>query len=422
MEKHIDELRWGMTKRASNGLKVVDLFCGGGVGACGVTLAGYDIVWAVDNKEYAVNTYNENIGNHAVVQDIRKTMADDIPDHDLMIATPVCKSFSFAGNGEGVDNKDFGDLSYHFYRLLKEKKPKAFLFENVDGMVSKKHRPFFDGLVKYVEEIGYVVTWKVINCYEYGVPQNRKRVLMVGIRADLNKKFEFPEVIPIEERTTIRQAIGDLPNPDIVMNSKKDIQFVNDEKATLENHSGYGIRNDEKPFIDKVPIGGNWKDLIEEDAKKFMGNAFYSGGGRTGFLRKVTFDKPAHTITSTMNGKNNAQIIDNQDKYYKGSFSPRYLSRNRQRQWDEPSFTIVSEARQLPLHPEPANYDIRKMDTYDILPPRRFTVRECLRIQTVPDWFIFDEKIDLKKQYERCSGIPSLMAYKLVIEIEKYIL
>lgn len=420
--KRIDDLRWGMVKRPQNSLKVVDLFCGAGVGACGITLAGYDIIWAVDVKDYAVNTYNNNIGCHSVVKDIRKVLPSDIPDHDLMIATPVCKTFSFAGNGEGEKNKEFGDLSYHFYKLLKSKQPKAFLFENVDGMVSQKHKPFFRNLVKMIKKVGYRVVWKVIDCYNYGVPQHRKRLMMVGLRKDLHRKFRFPEPVPEEQRTTIRQAIGDLPDPDIVMNSKKDIQFINDEKATINNHSGYGIRTDEKPFIDKIPAGGNWKNLPEEDARKFMGKAFYSGGGRTGFLRKVAFNKPAYTITSTMNGKNNSQIIDNQDKYYEGSFSPRYLSRNRQRQWDEASYTIVSEARQLPLYPEPANYDIRQMDKYDVPPPRRFTVRECLRLQTVPDWFAFDDSIDLKKQYERCSGIPSLVAYKLAIEIEKYIL
>ncbi len=413
------EPRWGMIQREKNGLKVVDLFCGAGVGACGTLLAGYEIVYAIDNQKYAVDTYNSNIGNHAVQKDIRIVMPEEIPDHDLMIATPVCKSFSFSGNGKGVKDEKYGDLSYHFVRLLKYKRPKAFLFENVNGMVSRKNKSFFKILTKMIKRAGYRVVWKVIDCYEYGVPQHRKRIFMVGIRKDLKRRFRFPKVIPKNLRTNIRYAIGDLSDPDMVLNSSKDIQFISDRKSYIDNHIGYGIRNDEKPFIDKVPIGGNWKDLDEEDARVFMGNAFESGGGRTGFLRKVAFDKPCYTITSTMNGKSNAQIIDNQDKYYKGGFSSRYLSRNRQKQWDEASFTIVSEARQLPLYPEPANYDIRKMDEYDVPPPRRFTVRECLRLQTVPDWFKFSEEIKLNKQYERCSGIPSLMAYKLLIEIEK---
>ncbi|MFJ8531417.1 DNA cytosine methyltransferase [Bacillus sp. NPDC094106] len=417
----LHELRWGMIERPRNGLTSIDLFCGAGVGACGVKLAGYQMLYAIDNKAYAVHTYNKNIGPHAVLGDIRKVNPEEIPDHDVMIATPVCKSFSFAGKGDGFDNKDFGDLPHQFFRLLKAKKPKAFLFENVNGIVSKKNKPEFEKFVKEIEDISYNVTWKVVDCYEYGVPQHRKRVFMVGIRSDLGKTFEFPEIVPENERKTIRDAIGDLPNPDKVINSSKDIQYESAKQSPFQNHIGYGIRNDEKEFVDKIPVGGNWKDLNEEDARRFMGGAFESGGGKTGFLRKVSFDKPAYTITSLMNGKNNAQIIDNQDKYYEGGFSPRYLSRNRQKQWDEASYTIVSEARQLPLYPEPANYDIRKMDMYDILPPRRFTVRECLRLQTVPDWFSFSEDIPLSKQYERCSGIPSLVAYKLTIELEKYL-
>ena len=133
-----------------------------------------------------------------------------------------------------------------------------------------------------------------------------------------------------------------------------------------------------------------------------------------------------------MIGKNNAQIIDdkelliyehkikNQEIYYEAGYSSMYLSRNRQKQWNEPSYTIVSEARQLPLYPEPNNFDIRKLNEYNIAPPRRFTVRECLRLQSVPDWFIIDETISLTKQYEIVgNGIPSLITYKIFKELEK---
>lgn len=385
-----------MEQLHGNGLTMVDFFCGAGIGAVGFKLAGFDIIDALDNKEYAVNTYNRNIGNHARIADVRTLKSIDVPYADVYVGGFPCKPFSFAGKGKGIEDKVNGDLGYHFYRLVREKQPKAFIVENVKGIISKKHRGFFDELIENFTEAGYNVDWRVINCYDYGVAQLRERVFVVGIRNDLGFNYEFPDPVPESERKVLRDAIGDLPDPD-----------------NVNNHKGYGIRKDEAPFIDKVPPGGNWKDLPEEDQRTFMGGAFNSGGGRTGFLRKVLFSKPAHTITSTMNGKNNAQIIDNHDKYYAGGFSSRYMSRNRQKQWDEPSFTIVSSGRQLPLHPEPANFDIRKMDNYDTPPPRRFTVRECLRIQSVPDWFSFDDGIPLAKQYERCSGIPSIVAYKL---------
>lgn len=324
-----------MIEKPFNGLTMVDLFCGAGVGACGFKLAGYKIIFAVDNKKYAVDTYNQNIGNHAILADIRKLTKEDIPDADVITGGFPCQPFSCAGNGKGISDKNSGDLGYHFYRIIKEKQPRAFLMENVNGIINAKHRPFFLQLVKLFEDAGYNVTYPTIlgdrtkpvalNCWEHGVPQLRKRIFLVGVRKDIGKIFKFPKPIPIEERTNLRYAIGDLPNPDT----------------------------------------------------------------------------------------DDCSWIRNQDKYYEGGYSSRYLSRNRQKQWDEPSFTIVSVARQLPLYPEPANYDIRYMDKYNIPPPRRFTVRECLRIQTVPDWFYFSNDISLLHQYERCSGIPSLIAYKL---------
>lgn len=175
------------------------------------------------------------------------------------------------------------------------------------------------------------------------------------------------------------------------MNSEKDIQFINANKSEINNHIGYGIRKDERPFVEKISIGGNWRDLSQEDARLFLGGAYYNGGGRTGFLRKVSFDKPSHTITSTMLDKNNAQIVDIRDKYKSSNL-------------------------------EDFNYKEDFNNTSVICINRRFTVRECLRLQTVPDWFKFNEEVSLTKQYERCSGIPSLMAYKLMIEIEKVLL
>lgn len=315
--------RWDMTQLEDNNIRVVDLFCGAGIGACGIKMAGFDIVWGVDNDKYAVETYNRNIGNHAVCKNIKNIKSSEIPEHDIMVATPVCKSFSVAGSQRGFEDNKNGDLTFHFTRLLKECMPKAFLFENVPGMVSPSNKERFLSVVKSIEEYGYKVKWEIINCHHYGVPQERKRLFLVGIRNDIKKEFFFPN--KITERRNIRYAIED-------------------------------IKNDKE-----IP--------------------------------------------------NNNEVLEL-------GYSSRYKSRNRQRQWDEPSFTIVSEVRHLALYPEPPNYDIRVEDVNKNTPPRRFTVRECLRLQTAPDWFKFGDNIPLKKQYERCSGIPSLVAYKLMLNIK----
>lgn len=416
----LSEPRWNMNELPKNGLTMIDLFSGAGIGAVGFKLAGYEIVLAIDNKDYAINTYQKNIGAHAIQADIRTIQSSELPDVDVITGGFPCQPYSVAGNGKGQLDEKSGDLANHFLRIVKEKQPKAFLLENVGGIVNKRHREYFLQLMKEFDKAGYAVTYPdkkdgnpdTINCWDYGVPQLRKRVFAIGIRKDLNRKFVFPTPIPEQQRTTIRDAIGDLPEPN-----------------GQNNHYGYGIRPDEAPFIHLIPPGGNWRDLPIEQQKSFMGKAYYSGGGRSGFLRKVKLDQPAWTITSLMNGKNNAQIIDpsekrpikNHENYYQGDFSPRYRSRNRQKQWEEPSYTIVSSARQLPLHPEPPNYDIRNAPSTEPQ-PRRFTVRECLRLQTVPDWFVFDDNISLLHQYERCSGIPSLIAYQWGIALANVLL
>lgn len=318
-----------MVSDKSNGLTLVDVFCGAGVGAFGFKKAGFEIIDAIDNKQYAVDTYNLNIGDHARVADVRKMIKEDFFDADVYVGGFPCKPFSQAGRQEGIKDKENGDLGYHFMRIVKEKKPKSFIVENVKGFTYKKHQEFFNWFIKEFENAGYKVYWKLINCFDYGVPQDRERVFIVGIRSDINSDFNFPKESSSCDLKYLSDAIGDLPDP-------------------KDNHS-----------------------------------------------------------------------IKNHKDYYEGGFSSRYLSRNRQRQWNQPSFTIVSTARQLPLHPDPPDYDIRKMDEYSFPPPRRFTVRECLRIQTIPDDFYFPDDIPLEKQYERCSGIPSVFAYKLGKELEK---
>lgn len=303
-------------------ITMVDFFCGAGIGAVGFKEAGYDIIDAFDIKDYAVNTYNKNIGNHARLLDIRKVKDKEFKYADLFVGGFPCTPFSVAGKGEGALDEKNGDLGYHFLRAVKAAKPKAFIVENVKGITFKKHIDFFNDLLKDFTDAGYDVYWELTDCNEYGVPQIRERVFVIGIRKDLKKEFKFPDKLEEDLRPNLKDAIYDL------------------------------------------------KDKL---------------------------------------GENN---IANHEFYYNDGYSSRFTSRNRQRQWNQPSFTIVASARQLPLYPEPANFDIRYENDLKLM-PRRFTVRECLRIQTVPDTFIFDDSIPLLKQYERCSGIPSLIAFKL---------
>jgi DNA (cytosine-5)-methyltransferase 1 len=331
-------------------MNAIDFFCGAGIGALGFERAGIKTIQAFDNKKYAVDTYNTCVSPVAEVKDIALLSPAEVKDAQIHISTPVCKPFSVAGNGKGEEDEVNGNLFNAWLQILGKKKPEVFLVENVDGLVNKKHKPFFDWIIKTMQDSGYRVDWRVLDAYDFGVPQHRNRVFIIGRRSRGDIIFPAPT-----GHRTIRSAIGDLPEPGL---------------SGIRNHYGHGIRPDEAPFVDAVPFGGNWKDLPSEKMKKaFMKGAYASGGGRTGYLRKVAMDKPAYAITSTMFGKFNAQILDLRDKYgadYAGT----------------------------PLC-------------------RRYTVRECLRLQTVPDTFYFDDSIPLLKQYERCSGIPTELAFLL---------
>ena len=305
----------------SNGLTAVDLFCGAGIGAYGIKRAGYDILFGVDNDKDAVRTYNLNIGNHAICADIRGITKSDIPEHDLMIATPVCKPFSVCGARRLTNDEKYGDLLAETLRLFSECKPKALFFENVAGLVYDASLPIFLEFVQQVEDVGYRVYWELLNCWDVGVPQERIRVFLVAIRNDI--KYEF---VPIK----------------------------------------------------KLLFG-----------KKVLKDAIYD------LKDKTISDIPNHN-TDYVKHFDNAMVV-----------------KHRQRDWSEPAFTVLSDADSQQYYPEPKITDWKDFDNL----PRRMSVREHLRIQTVGDDFYFPSDISVSKQYFRCSGVPSLVSYKYGIAI-----
>lgn len=342
-----------MKQRPNNGLTVVDFFCGAGIGAVGTEMAGFETIFAFDNNKHAVNTYNHNFkGNIAQILDANNITFDDIPYADVYTGGFPCQPFSIAGSNLGENDPEKGNLGMVFSQFIINKKPKGFLMENVSGISNKRNIDFLNKLVDFLSE-EYHVTWGKFNLVEYGVPQERVRIFIVGVRKDIGDKFVFPEAS--KKQYSIKDAIKDLPKRPNNENNHDDLP-------------AFKLRNDEKPFAHKIPVGKNWKSLPEEDQRAFMKGAYFSGGGRTGFLRKVDPDKPSKTILSSPMGKATAQILD-----------------------------------------------------WGINDSRRYTVRESLRLQTVPDSFSFPNSVPPSKQYERCSGIPSLIAYKLMIQMEKAI-
>lgn len=299
-----------------NNLTAIDLFCGAGIGAYGIKKAGYNIVWAVDNDRDAVITYNLNIGKHAVCEDIRRITGNDIPKHDLMIATPVCKPFSVCGARRLTNDEKYGDLLAETIRLFSECRPRALFFENVAGLVYDASLPIFLDFVTQLEDFGYHTYWELLNCWDLGVPQERIRVFLVAIRNDVPYEFIPPKKM-LFGRKVQRDAFYDLRNKTI---------------ADVKNHN-------------------------------------------TDFIKH---------------------------------FDNEMVVKHRQRSWDEPGYTVLSDANSQQYYPEPKITDWKDWNNM----PRRLSVREHLRLQTVGDDFYFPESVSINKQYFRCSGVPSLVSYK----------
>lgn len=192
-------------------LKTVSLFAGCGGLDLGFEKAGFNIVWANDFNKKVEETYRRNHKDtELVIKSIVDIKPEEIPECDVIIGGPPCQSWSAAGSGRGKEDSR-GQLFYDYIRLIKAKRPVAFVAENVKGIVSKKHIESFKEIVALFDEAGYTVVTKVLNAKNYGVPQDRERVFIVGTLKELDIKFDFPKATNTDGNyITLKQAIGDL--------------------------------------------------------------------------------------------------------------------------------------------------------------------------------------------------------------------
>jgi len=218
------------TIQNNNSPKLISLFSGAGGLDLGFVRAGFDIVMANEYDSTIWETYEKNHATPLIRGDIRKISSADFPECDGIIGGPPCQSWSEAGSLRGIDDPR-GQLFYEYIRLLKDKKPKFFLAENVSGMLAKRHSDAVKNIVNLFEEAGYDVYIELLNASNFAIPQDRKRVFYVGIRKDLGCTFNFPE--PIRKKVTLSQAIGDLQDTVIPAQAKNK---TNGDICKLCNH------------------------------------------------------------------------------------------------------------------------------------------------------------------------------------------
>jgi len=327
-------------------MDILSLFSGCGGLDLGFRQAGFNIIWANEYDKSIWQTYEFNHPETKLDRrDIRTIKSSEIPDGIGIIGGPPCQSWSEAGAGRGI-NDSRGQLFYDYIRILRDKKPLFFLAENVSGILAEKHAHAFTNILYQFKDAGYEITYKLLNAQNFSVPQDRKRVIIVGYREDMGGCFDFPK--GTDKSLTLRDAIYDLSD------------------------------------LEPTKVNGD----------TFMPN----------------------------------NLVPNHE-YMDSSFSSIYMSRNRVRNWKQPSFTIQAGGRHAPIHPQASKMiwiekDKWMFDPKSPKPYRRLSVRECARIQTFPDNFIFKYK-NIADGYKMVgNAVPvnfaSILASKILEDIQQY--
>lgn len=315
-------------------ITVVELFAGAGGLALGLEKAGLKTILLNEIERDCVDTLKRNRPHWNVVHsDVSKV--DFSPwkgKVDVVTGGFPCQAFSHAGKRLGFEDTR-GTLFYEFARAVKEIQPKLFWAENVAGLKTHDHGKTLDVMLSVLQSLGYNVQYKILNAVNYSVPQKRQRIIIIGTKSGI--EFEYPD--PHKKMVNIKEALKDVPNSPGVAYSEK-----------------------RKKVLSLVPPGGSWVNLPIEIQKEFMGKSFHSSGGRRGMARRISWDEPSLTLT-----------------------------------------TSPSQKQTERCHPEET---------------RPFTVREYARIQTFPDDWEFVGGIS--SQYKQ---IGNAVPVKLAEEIGKQI-
>ncbi|MEI3611151.1 DNA (cytosine-5-)-methyltransferase [Pseudogracilibacillus sp. SO30301A] len=265
---------------------VLELFAGAGGLGLGLEQAGFETVGLVEVDKYACDTLRKNRPNwHVIEEDIVKLTEDGIDQYleepkigelDLLSGGYPCQAFSYAGKKGGL-NDVRGTLFYNYAKLLNDLQPKMFLAENVRGLVNHDGGKTLKVMLDVFSEAGYNVKWKILKALDYDVAQKRERIVIVGIRKDLYREnndldYLFPK--PYGYHLTLKDILKDVPQSD-----------------------GAKYPETKRKVLELIPPGGYWRDLPDDIAKDYMGKSYYSGGGRTGMARRLSWNEPSLTLT-----------------------------------------------------------------------------------------------------------------------------
>jgi DNA (cytosine-5)-methyltransferase 1 len=376
-------------------LKVLSLFSGCGGLDLGFINSGYEIIWANDFFIEAVETYKKNIGNHIVFGDISKIPNNEIPNNfDILLGGFPCQGFSVANKKRSMeDERNF--LYKEMLRIVKDKKPKFFLAENVKGLLSMHKGEVIKMIIEDFKKIGYKVDYKLINSADYGIPQQRERVIIIGNRIGIENPF--PKPTHKNKHVKVKDVVGDLARV-----RTRDNSFILKGK-NIHNHIartnvqdtfwGRKYKVNQHDICDYLKYWRNKKGVSTKKIDQHFGYKHTASH----WFRK---DNNSGSIPNPEDWWELKKILGFDSKYDRQVTklelkSIKFEQSLRINNWDNPSDTITATGPEI--HPNKK---------------RRMSVRECARIQTFPDDFIFYGSLgNMYKQIG--NAVPVLLGQKL---------
>lgn len=405
-------------------LNVVSLFAGAGGMDLGFIQAGFDIVWANDFNADAVKTYRRNIGDHIILGDVTKMdLKESLPlnkEIDLVIGGFPCQGFSVNNTKRNMEDKR-NFLYLELLKVIKLTQPKFFVAENVKGLLSMEKGKVIKMIVNDFEKLGYKVDYKVLNALEYGVPQARERVIIIGNRIGTENPFpKKTHALPnsnidifsientkLQDAITVKEAIGFLSDIEIQNGKLAEYIVVNGRK--IYNHVA-STKVESKFFGRKYEVNQHeicdylksYRDKSEWTTKKIDEHFGYKHTAGHWFRK----DNNSGSIPKPSDWWELKKILEFDDTFDERvtSFVEKEIKFEqslRITNWDRPSDTIT--ATQPEIH---------------VNKTRRLSARECAILQSFPDEFVFEGALNsLYRQIG--NAVPVKLAYVIANEIKK---
>ena len=338
-------------------MKFIELFAGIGAFRLGLERTGHECVWANEWLEKPRSIYGRNFGEQPDGRDIRDVFARDIPDADLLVGGFPCATFSTAGKRTGFSLEDTrGTLAFEMFRLARDKRIPYLLFENVKGLLNHDGGRTFGVILEVLDAMGYDCQWELLDSQNFGVPQHRERVFLIGHL----RGFPRPKVFPIGRASR------------------------SDDEENQEKQSGrQGFFSDISPTLDAHYYkGGNSRPyVIETESRRDGAMRVYDQGIAPTLLAQmgtgggnVPYVRPILDVVRVNKSPNGRMIKDHND----------------------PMYTVTAQDRHGVV-----------IEGENSLAIRKLTPLECERLQGLPDnWTEFyhdGKKVSDSERYERCG-------------------